>query len=135
MFLGKGKIHYNDENGFRVTVEVGQDLSDYYSLIPLYRRPFKSKWPAHITVVRPKLEIPPRIRYWDDYEGEEVEFMYDSYVLEGNGYFFLNVWCKRLESIREELGMSIYSKYTLPPSGHIKCFHMTIGKYEQIFDC
>jgi len=135
MYVGKGKIHYDDNEGFRVTVEVEQDLADYYRwYIPMYRRPFKSKWPAHITVVRPEMEIPPKIRYWGDYEGEDIEFLYDPYILEGNGYFWLNVWCKRLETIREELGMPIHSKYTLPPTGFIKCFHMTIGKYQEIFD-
>jgi hypothetical protein len=85
-------------------------------------------------VVRPEKEIPPLIRYWGDYEGEEVEFIYDPYPLEGNGYYWLNCWSKRLEVIREELGLPNVSKYSLMPAGFNKTFHTTIGKYEEIFD-
>lgn len=135
MYLGKGKIHYDDEDGFRITLGLNQDISDYYrSLIPLYYRAIKPGWPAHITVVRPKKEIPPLIRYWGDYEGEEVEFIYDSYILEGNGYYWLNCWSKRLEIIREELGLPNISKYHLMPPEFKKTFHTTIGKYYEIFD-
>jgi hypothetical protein len=135
MFLGKGKLHYNDEDGFRLVANVGQELSDYYrSLIPSYCRAKKPGWPAHITVVRPEKEIPPLIRYWDNYEGEEIELIYDSYILEGNGYYWLNCWSKRLETIRTELGLPNISKYSLMPTEFCKTFHITIGKYEEIFD-
>lgn len=132
MFESYGTIRYNDEEGFRLTVEVNQDLSNYYrSLIPKCYRVNRPRWPAHVTVVRPEKEIPPRIRYWGDYEGERIKFMYDPYVFCGKGYYWLDVWCKRLETIRDELGLSIVSKYTLPPTGHTKCFHCTIGNYEE----
>lgn len=132
IFESTGIIRYNDTEGFRLTVEVDQDFTDYYCyLIPRYYNVIRPRWPAHITVVRPEKEIPPRIRYWDDYEGEKINFMYDPYVMEGNGYYWLNVWCKRLETIREELGLPNVSKYTLPPTGHIRCFHCTIGKYNE----
>jgi len=134
MFNGKGKIHYDDKEGFRVTLEVGQDLSNYYySLIPKYFRHWKPGWPAHITVVRPEKEIPPKIRYWGDYEGEEVDFVYDYHILEGNGYYWLNAWSKRLEVVREELGLLNFSSYSLKPTGYNKTFHITIGKYPQVY--
>lgn len=136
MFLGKGKVHYDDKEGFRVTLEVSQQLSNYYySLIPKYFRSWKPGWPAHITVVRPEKEIPPRIRYWGDYEGEEVDFLYDYHILEGNGYYWLNAWSKRLEVIREELGLINVSSYSLRPTGYNKTFHITIGKYHEVFEC
>jgi len=114
MFLGKGKIHYDDNEGFRITAQVSQEISNYYrSLIPPSRNAIKPRWSSHITVVRPEIEIPPLIRYWNDYEVEEVEFFYDSYIMEGNGYFWLNCWSKRLEKIREELGLPNISKYHL----------------------
>ncbi len=135
MFNGKGKVHYDDKEGFRVTLEVEQGLANYYySFIPKSRRSWKPGWPAHITVVRPEKEIPPRIRYWGDYEGEEVDFIYDYHILEGNGYFWLNAWSKRLEVIRDELGLQNFSSYSLKPTGYNKTFHITIGKYDQVFD-
>lgn len=134
MFTSTGKIHYDDNEGFRLTVEVSQELSDYYrSLIPKHFRVNKPRWPAHITVVRPEKETPPKLRYWGNYEGEQTSFLYEPYILEGNGYCWLNVWCKRLETLRDELGLPIVSKYTLPPAGHTKCFHCTIGRYEEVF--
>ena len=30
MFNGKGKVHYDDKEGFRVTLEVEQGLANYY---------------------------------------------------------------------------------------------------------
>ena len=129
MFTSTGTIRYNDV--FRLTVEVDQQLSDYYlSLIPKYYRISRPRYSAHITVVRSEKETPPKIRYWGDYEGERVEFLYDPFIYEGNGYYWLNVWCKRLETIRDELGLPIISKWTLPPSGFTRCFHCTIGNYK-----
>ena len=135
MFVEKGKIHYDDDEGFRITVGVGKGISDYYrSLIPPNRNAIKPRWSAHITAVRPEIEIPPLIRYWGNYEGEDVEFIYDPYIMEGNGYFWLNCWSKRLEVIREELGLPNISKYSMIPPEFKKTFHITIAKYEEIFD-
>lgn len=134
MFKSKGYIHYDDSEGFRLTVEVNQDLADYYrALIPKYYNARRSRYPAHITVVRPEKENPPKIRYWGDHEGERVEFLYDPFVYSDKGYYWLNCWCKRLEEIREELGLPITSRYTLPPSGFTKCFHCTVGNYKEYF--
>lgn len=135
MFTSKGKVHYDDEAGFRLTLEVSQELSNYYrSLIPKHYRVNQPRYPAHITVVRPEYESPPKIRHWGDYEGEQVEFMYDPYVQEGKGYFWLNCWCKRLEDIREELGLTNVSQYPLLPKGYYKTFHTTIGRGVEVFD-
>lgn len=134
MFEINGKIHYDDTEGFRIILEICQDLSEYYrSLIPSYYRAVKPRYPAHVTVVRPEKEIPPKIRYWGDYEGEEVAVIYDPYILNGNGYYWLNCWSKRLEEIREELGLPNTSKYSLRPPGFNKTFHTTIGKYHEVF--
>lgn len=135
MFTAKGKVHYDDSDGHRITLEVNQEISDYYRwFIPPYYRVFKPRWPAHITVVRPEIDIPPKIRYWGDYEGEEVEFVYDPYVLNGNGYYWVNCWSKRLETIRSELGLPNMTRYIPRPPGHDKTFHVTVGRYDEIFD-
>lgn len=136
MFTSTGIVHYDDNDGFRLTVEVDQDLSNYYrALIPPYHRVNRPRWPAHITVVRPEKEIPPLLRHWEKYEGNRIDFMYDPYIFKDKGYYWLDVWCKPLEHIREELGLSIISRYTLPPAGYSKCFHCTIGNYKEISPC
>jgi len=84
-------------------------------------------YPPHITVVRVHKEKVPNKEYWDKYAGEEIEFSYSPIVHEGSVYYWLNVFCVRLEEIRRELGLSVVSEYTLPPEGFIKCFHMTLG--------
>jgi len=132
MYSTYGTIRYNDDDGFRLTVEVDQDLSNYYrSLIPKHLKVNRPRWPAHVTVVRPEKESPPKIRYWGDYEGEQIDFLYNPYVFCDKGYYWLEVWCSRLETIREELGLPVISRYTLPPSGFKKCFHCTIGNYKE----
>ena len=134
MFTSNGIIHYDDTDGHRVTLQVNQDLADYYrAFIPRSWRVIKPRYDAHVTVVRPEYEIPPKIRYWGDYEGEQVDFIYDPYPLNGNGYYWLNIWSKRLEIIRTELGLINISKYALVPYGYHKTFHITIGKYEEVF--
>jgi hypothetical protein len=77
-------------------------------------------------------EVPPLLRYWGDHEGEEICFSYDNYIHYDKNYFWLNVWCSRLEQIRNELGVTNMSKYTLPPSGFNKCFHCTVGNTKLI---
>jgi hypothetical protein len=134
MLISNGKLHYDDTDGHRITLRVSPDLSDYYrTLIPKYERVFKPRWAAHITVVRPEYDIPPKIRYWGNYEGEIVEFFYDPYSLSGNGYYWVNAWSKRLETIRSELGLVNISKYALRPPGYDKTFHISIGRYDEVF--
>ena len=130
MFKSSGSLKYYPDE-YRMILSVNQNMLDYYfTLIPRYYRATKPGWKAHITAVRPEKESPPKIRYWGDYENEEVEFLYDSYMLEGGGFYWINVWSKRLETIREELGLENTSKYSLRPTGYNKTFHITIGKYQ-----
>lgn len=133
-FTGYGKLHY-EETELRLVLQLEQDLSDYYrALIPPYLRVYKQGWPAHITVVRPGFESPPKIRYWGNYEGERVEFIYTSYLECGMGYYWFNAWSKRLEAVREELGLVNMSRFALKPEGYTKTFHCTVGKYVEYFD-
>ena len=130
MFTSTGQLHYDDNDGFRLVLKVSQDISDYYrSLVPPYYKVQRQGWAAHITVVRPGTDDPGKIRYWGDYEGEKVEFIYSPYLENGNGYYWFNAWSKRLEIIREELGLFNISKYAWKPEGYKKTFHCTIGRY------
>lgn len=124
-----GRLHYSQEDGqYRLVVEVDQGLSDYYrALIPKWMDVNRPRWPAHITVVRPHKEIPVALEFWGKYEGELVEFEYQNYLHSGKVYLWLNVFCKRLEEIRIELGLPVSSEFTRPPAGYLKCFHCTIA--------
>jgi len=133
MHESQGILRYEKtDTWYRLTVEVDRGLSDYYrNLIPKWHYVQPQKWPAHITVVRPIKETPVTLEYWDRYEGEEINFFYEPYVYSGRVYYWLNIWCARLEDIRRELGMPVTSPYTLPPEGFAKCFHCTIGNKKE----
>lgn len=128
IFCETGILRYQEDDGYRLTVEVDEELSRYYrAFIPrscLARRPI---WPAHITVVRVGKETPTKLLSWGKYEGTVVSFAYDSYVRSGKGYFWLNVWCDWLRLVREDLGLAGTSKWTHPPAGDHKEFHLTVG--------
>ena len=114
------------QNSYKLIVEADQGISDFYrALIPKYYYAKPQKYPAHISVVRK--EVPVNLENWGKYEGEKIEFFYQSYIHIGTVYFWLNVFCCRLEEIRLELGLPVDSPYTLPPEGFNKCYHMTIG--------
>ncbi len=126
MFESVGTLRYQGPN--RLVVEVDQDIADYYrKLIPPWKTVFRSRWPAHITVVRAGKEIPVHTEHWGKYEGMPILFFYRPQIHEGKIYYWLEICCAILEDIREELGLSLVSQYTLPPAGFRKVFHMTIG--------
>jgi hypothetical protein len=130
----KGVLNYKNEGGYRLTVEIDEELANYYrSLIPKYFPYLKPRWPSHITVVRTEKETPVNREHWGKYHGQEIEFQYDPIIRSGKMYYWLNIWCVELENIREELGLPVVSMFTLPPAGYTKCFHCTIAnmKFEE----
>lgn len=128
LYKSTGVLNYTMDGGYRLAVEVDQQLADYYrALIPPWKPVNRPRWGAHITVVRPEKEQPVNLEPWGKYHGEPVQFLYEPSVHEGKIYYWLNIWCSRLEEIRTELGLPVISEFTLPPEGFIKCFHCTIG--------
>jgi len=130
LFTATGTLRYSkNPDNYWLVVDCDQEISNYYrSLIPKYYYAQPQKHKAHITVVRSGKEMPVNLQHWRKYEGEQVEYLYDSEVKMGQVYFWLNTFCERLEEIRIELGMTISSEYILPPNcPFAKCFHMTIG--------
>ena len=110
----------------KLIVEIDPNIAAFYrSLIPKWHDWNVPLYPSHISVVR-KEEI-PNLDLWGKHEGEEVKFLYSPIVQMGKVYFWLNVFCKRLEEIRVELGLPVSSPYTRPPEGFQKCFHTTIA--------
>lgn len=134
MLTSTGIIRYRkDKDGLWVTVEVSQDLANYYlSLIPKAYKVMRPRWPAHVTVIRPE-ENSPDISTWKRYEGDTAQFVYDPLILEEKGFWWFNLWSKKMEKIRLEFGLSIKSRITVPPPGYIKCFHCTVGNTSQSY--
>lgn len=116
-------------------VDVDPELGAYYrALMPKHLRILPGKYTTHITVVRPEKEIPLNFTVWNKYEGQKIEFLYESRVVHGKMYYWLRVLSKRLEEIRLELGLELERSKTLtdasydaPPQPFIKFFHCTIG--------
>ena len=72
-------------------------------------------------------EIPKNLDAWGKYEGKKIEFKYSPDIQCDERYWWLNVYSKTLENIREELGLPVGSRYTRPPDGHEHVFHVTIA--------
>tara|TARA_Y100000034_G_scaffold8165_2_gene8918 strand:+ start:1793 stop:2203 length:411 start_codon:yes stop_codon:yes gene_type:complete len=130
LFKSTGYLQYSRNH--QLVVRADQGLADFYRhLIPKYYGVQRGRWPAHVTVVREVdgliKEVPTNMDAWGKYQGEEIDFMYENIIRQGKIYFWLNIFCVRLEEIRSELGLSIRSQYTIPPEGFTKCFHMTLG--------
>lgn len=127
LFKSIGVLHYVDDKLF---VETDRDLSKYYfGLVPKTVKLHPQRYAPHISVVRNEV---PDMECWKKYESEKIEFMYESYVYNGEVYYWLNVFCSRLEEIRVELGLPVSSEYTRPPDGFSKCFHMTLENVKSI---
>lgn len=126
-----GILRYSGNN--RLAMEVDQGLSDFYrSLIPRYMPNNRPRWAAHVTVVRDGKEEPVHREFWGKYEGEEVSFLYSPYIHADNVYYWLNVFCVRLEEIRIELGLPCTNLQSDLPPLFRKCFHMTLGNRKQL---
>lgn len=104
MFEAEGSLQYGP--GRRAVVWIDQGISDFYrSLIPKYCYAQPQLYPAHITVVRIKLETPTNMDAWGKYEGEVVKYYYDTNIRFDGTYFYLNTYSDRIGEIREELGL------------------------------
>lgn len=109
MFTGYGKLHYRNN---WLIIGVDESICHYYRKLISYQnrslRFNRPKYPAHVTVIAGKHEI-IKDKYkdlWNKYQDEIVEFLYDSEIVIDRQYFWLRVECKRIEDIREELGLT-----------------------------
>ena len=129
LYSSIGTLRYS-ETKFWAVVDVDQGIMDFYqAMIPKYIKFSKPLYPAHISVVRK--ETPTKTDAWLRYQGEKIEFQYSPYIHSGEIYMWLNVFCKRLEEIRKELGLPNQIWADNPPaSGFEKCFHMTVCNFK-----
>ena len=105
----------------RLVVDVDKDLAKYYrTFIPKHISFNVPMHSPHITVIRTGHEKPLDMERWGEREGEVIEFKYDPEINIGQTYIWLSVHCKKLELIREELGLdACFDKF--------KWFHITIA--------
>jgi hypothetical protein len=124
MFASTGILQYGP--GLRVVAWVDQGIADFYrSLIPKYYFVQPQKYPAHITVVRLRLESAKNMEAWNKYEGEEVSIQYGNEIGFDGIYYYLNVMSDRIGDIREELGLP---RFRFGDLGADRCcYHITIG--------
>lgn len=126
LYQSTGILQYSGTD--RLVVSVDKEMAQYYrSLIPKWIPNNHPRYSPHITVVRAGVEKPKNFRMWGKYHGQEIVFYYRPLIFNDKVYFWLNIVCKPLETIREELGLSAVSRFTVPPSGHKKYFHCTIA--------
>lgn len=125
MYETTGILRYViDDTGHKVYLEVDQEIANYYrSLIPKWIKFNRQYYPPHISVVRHETPV----RNWGVHDGKEVEFTYSPVVHFGTVYCWLNAFSVELEKIRLGMGLPVVSKYTVPPEGFEKTFHITLG--------
>jgi hypothetical protein len=123
MINSSGILHYGPD--IRAIVTVDQSIVSFYkALIPKYYNVERQRYNAHITVIRFGIEIPKYMAYFGKYEGEEINFEYDTQIRFDGKYYYLQVYSKRIENIRLELG--------LPKFRRDNCYHITIGNNKNV---
>lgn len=105
----------------KVTLELGRDFGEYYrSLIPKCIKTQAQAYDAHVTIVRGGLEPIVNMEAWGKHEGKEIFFYYLPNVRYYANVYVLDVFCKELNDIRLELGITQWRQ------GY-KRFHVTIA--------
>jgi len=115
----------------RLVLRIDPDIVKlYYSLLPKAWYVQRSYHPAHITVCRTGVERPAV--GVENFSGLRCEFFYSNIIDWDERYFWLNCWSRELEEVRSILGLTIASRLTMPPAGHMKTFHCTIGNVKRV---
>lgn len=125
LYTSTGRLRYG-RNSWWLCVDCDQGLADYYrALLPKAWNTSRGRYDAHITVARD--EEPPNKEFWKKYDGESLEFFYLPGIKQGKIYYWLDIYCVRLEEIRLELGLPVENKFEPPLPGYRKRFHLTIA--------
>jgi hypothetical protein len=129
-----GVFRYSlDPQGPKLIVALGRDFGAYYrSLVPDWMPIQGTRFPPHVTVCRAGRDKDPNMAHWGKYEGQQVRFEYVPYIHVGRDYFWLEVFCDRLEEVRIELDLTPVREWTKPPGGRVRCFHTTIGNNKHV---
>ena len=90
----------------------------------------KPSWGAHVSVIRGGKPSDDKMHLWKKYQGEKIAFEYSPDIRQSGDttadrpdfFWFLDVWCSRLNEIRAELG------FTNEFDGKPIKYHLTIGR-------
>lgn len=123
----KGILRYERRGNFYKLIASTDDgiANLYRSLIPKWIPVKGQRYRAHVSIVRK--EVPKNLKAWGLHEGEEVNFLYSRMIYNDENYWWLNVFCKRFEEIRRELGLPEKDKFLKPLEGYSSVFHLTLG--------
>ena len=134
----KGQLRYTQRSALAIetgapddwwlVVDFDQGLIDfYYSMLPKAWYATRGRYDAHITVSRN--EEPPNKEAWGRHEGKVIEFSYVPGVRYSETYIWLDIYCHRLEEVRQELGYLVDTPicYPQPIEGFRWRFHTTIA--------
>lgn len=116
MYSSAGTLKYHTR---WVILRCDRGIIEYYaSMIPKYEGKIQPpKHGAHISVVRKTEE-------WESAtkptEGERISFQYENRIRWNQKYIWVRVKCKRLEEIRQQLGLPRKPEFD---------FHITIGTW------
>lgn len=111
----------------RLSVEIDEGFADFYrSLVPKSIRFQKPRFSAHISLLRNEkvLNLPRRT----------ISFHYNPWIEINETYVWLNVSAADFEPLRQELGLQVWPRYTLPPNGKpdAKQMHITLGNFKSL---
>lgn len=103
-------------------LQVDDEIARYYAAqiqkrfdIPLH---WRSKWGAHVSVIRGETLPNPERWGWDD--GRKVKIDYTHQIYSNADHWWLNVRCDELADIRSSYGLPTNKRF----------FHLTIGRLE-----
>lgn len=126
-FSAVGKIIYDPTAGkaanpWWVIVECPKDILDYYHYWMKREKGIHLNKPlfgAHISVIRGEEPPKEKQQLWRNHHEKEVTFYYSPNLDTEGEYWWLDVSCPDLLSIREELGLQAEVEFG---------FHFTIGR-------
>lgn len=127
LYNSSGILRYYNDPLLKLIVEVDSEIVLYYKrLIPQYYRINPQLYSSHISVIR-KI-IPPKMEYWNKYDGQVINFVYSPITYVDERYYWLNAYSVQLDNIRSELGLipNIYRPEQLLPN-YKNIYHITLG--------
>lgn len=123
LYYSVGTLSYSPN---KLILSIDPGINNFYrSLIPRWIPLNSQMYPPHISVVRK--EIPKSMEFWGVSEGEQIEFGYSPIIQWGTMYYWLDCYSRRLEEIREQLGLPLATQYPCLREGFRKTFHTTLG--------
>lgn len=99
-------------------------VETYRALVPKAVRLQRGRYTAHISVIRN--EPVPNLELWEKYQGEPIQFEYESHIYNDDTYYWLRCFSPALIFIRRELGLPDLSDLARGPDWFAS-FHCTLG--------